>query len=106
MRKFIAFFCCLALMLSITSVSAFAAEPTAPANSLEALSTDTVSPRVSTQGLWYKENWYFVGVQSFSVTPESSASLNVWLENNDTVILTVYKTTVLGTYSKVYQGNF
>lgn len=54
------------------------------------------------KGLWYEENYYLIDWHSNAVTPDKNAKLNVWLENDNDVRLYVYKTNILGFYSKIY----
>ena len=109
MKRLFSLLCCLALMLCFSTTSVIAAERTKTYTNTDnakmevvPVNIEDVSMRATSKGLWYKENWWFIGTQSFNVTPESGANLNVWLKNDNPVTVTVYKTNVLGGYSKVY----
>lgn len=107
MKRFISFLCSIVLALSMACVPVFAAEndPAQNTDEPKAGVTDfdnSISPFATSLGLWYEENLWFIDFHSFNVTPESGANLNVWLKNDNTVVLTVYKTNIFGGYSKVY----
>lgn len=104
MKRFLSLLCSITLALSLTCVPAFAAEvDTVPESKTVVADFDnSISPAAESKGLWYEENLWFIDIHSFNVTPESGANLNVWLKNDNPVVLTVYKTNMFGGYSKVY----
>lgn len=105
MKKIAAIVCCLALLLSLGTMNASATELQQKNDVVTSERIDNL--RVQTQGLWYRENLYFDYVVSTTVTPESGAALNVWLNNTlGPVTVTVYKTNILGLYSQVYNNTF
>ncbi len=104
MKRFISMLCSIALVMCMACVSTFAAENATivDINETEITDNSSVLPRATSKGLWYAENLWFIDTYSFNVTPESGANLNVWLKNDNPVLLTVYKTNAFGGYSKVY----
>lgn len=104
MKKLLSLLCCLGILLSMSTTSVFAANTDYESAKTESIFTENAnaSQRATSKGLWYKENWWFIDTQSFTVPPESGANLNIWLKNDNPVTVTVYKTNALGTYSKVY----
>ena len=101
MKKIISALCCIALMLTLSAVPVFAADNTT-STSVE----ESVITRATSRGLYYKDNMFFQGIHTCTVTPESGANLNIWLKNNNTVKVYVYKTNILGMYSKIYTQTF
>lgn len=104
MKRFISVLCSIVLALGLTCLPASAAEvETTPESKSEVTDLDnSISLIAESKGLHYDEDLIFMDVYSFNVTPESGANLNVWLKNNNPIILTVYKTNIFGGYSKVY----
>lgn len=104
MKKILCIACCLALIMSFMTVPSFAMSVI---DSDTVVESEAVIARASTQGLWYRQNLYFSDVVSVSVTPESGAALNIWTDVSiGPINITVYQTTVLGTYSLVYSKDF
>lgn len=106
MRKLIALLCCLTMSVCMLAMPVSAAEPDGPiVEDSQVVVTDgsyTVSPTATSKGLYYVEDLWFIDIYSFNVTPEKGARLNIWLKNDNPVIITVYKTNIFGLYSKVY----
>lgn len=102
MKKIISLLCCFAMLICVSAVPAFAAETSTSFVDADTANSYTISPMATSKGLWYEEDLTFIDIHSFNVTPEKGANLNIWLKNDNPVVVTVYKTNIFGGYSKVY----
>ena len=98
MKKFFTAMC-LTLALCFTSIPVFAADTSEVSSEIKTV--EETSARAQ-QGLLYRENLWFMGIQQFTVTPSAGTTLNVWLKNDNPVKMTVYYTNAGGGYSTAY----
>lgn len=95
---------CLILALSFSSVTAFAAEPAMVFTENNTTETTVVMPRQ--QGLWYREYEPFIGLLNAKVSPTKGTELRIWVKSDNAIHVTVYETTILGTYHQIFSTQY
>ena len=87
MRKIIAMFLCICLVLNIGLVTAFAAELDESTEGLTNVAATSESP----QDLAYVEDLFFIDSYKQIVTADKNWTLRIWIDTSDTCKIQVYK---------------